>query len=213
MRITLITLYLLGSLVILAACTQEQPPRAEVVAATVAPPTLVAAPTAVPTTPPAATAIPATPAPIDAPAQPAPTTAPLPELDHHRGPSPYGAQFPEFEVVYDPALWEFVYDNGTGRQDQLVNRQDPTCVVWLQAGPIGMTPRGEEALGVHTWQVGGDHMAALDAYVALYSLRLDDGGYVIGVIFPNGEEYRAADKGTCQRLAEEVIATVEVVEG
>lgn len=209
---TFILAGLLWSLLFLAACGQNQPSQAEVVPVTPVPATVPAMPAAVATPVPTPEA-PNTPTPAAGVAtEPASIAAEEDAPVRYRGHSPYGTQFPDFEVGYDPAVWEFVHDNQTGRLDQLMRRDDPACVVWLQAGPIGMTQQGEETLAGRTWRVGGDYIDAVGAFVALYSLRMDDAGYVIGVILPDGEEYRTVDKPACQRMAEAVIATFEPVE-
>lgn len=208
MRTSLLFYYLLFMLLILAACAPNQPAPVDAPIATPTPnaaaQTLVPAPTA--TGLPAPEAVAASESPL--PAAPAAT-----EPVRYQGPSPYGAQFADFEVWYDPAVWEFVHDNNTGRQDQLYHREDATCSMWLQAGPIGVTPRGEATLAGRVWAVGGDTIDAVGAFVALYSLRVDDAGYVIGVILPAGEEVGSTNEGACRRAAEEVMDTFAIVGG
>ena len=67
------------------------------------------------------------------------TATPEADAGRYRGPSAYGST-PLFEVAYDPARWEYVEDDGSGRPSQLKHRTLTGCALWLRAGPLGATP-------------------------------------------------------------------------
>jgi hypothetical protein len=175
-----------------------QPPTSEATVeppATPAPAATVAAP--------AGTADPATAA--AATADPTTAAAATPTgLGRYQGPNPYRAT-PEFEVVYDPAMWEYVEDDGSGRQSQLKHTAMPGCAVWLRAGPVGATPVATVWRAERAWTI-----AQVQPDIILYSSPQDDITWIFGVMLP--ETYSGRGNSSCQDAAEQVIDTFRVLE-
>jgi len=90
---------------------------------------------------------------FDVPVTPALAETPGDGLAHYQGPNPYGVG-PSFDVGYDPAVWEYVEDDGSGRPSQLLHRELPGCVLWLRAGPVGMMTIASSSLAGLDWTIG-----------------------------------------------------------
>jgi hypothetical protein len=158
---------------------------------------------------------PALEAPVEPPATPAPAAtdsasagAAVPEPTasgpgRYRGPNPYRAT-PAFEVAYDPALWQYVEDDGSGRQSQLKHTSLPGCAVWLRAGPVGATPVATVWLAGRAWT-----LAQVQPNIIQYSSSQGDISWIFGVLLP--ETYSGRGNSNCQDAAEQVIDTFKVL--
>ncbi len=139
----------------------------------------------------------------------APTAAATPEprkgtVAHYQGPNPYRAT-PRFDVAYDTALWEYVEDDGSGRQSQLKHRLDPGCILWLRAGPVAANEVATVWLAKRAWT-----LSQVQSQVILYSAPEGDIGWNFGVLLP--EVYSGMGNSSCQDAAERVIDTFTAVE-
>jgi len=149
---------------------------------------------------------PATPAPAATVSASAGTTVPEPiasGLARYQGPNPYRAT-PAFEVAYDPALWQYVEDDGSGRQSQLKHTSMPGCTVWLRAGPVGATPVATVWLAGRAWTI-----AQVQPSIIQYSSSQGDISWIFGVLLP--ETYSGRGNSNCQDAAEQVIDTFKVL--
>ena len=123
---------------------------------------------------------------------------------HYQGPNSYQAT-PRFDVAYDAAVWEYVEDDGSGRQSQLKHRTDPGCTIWLRAGAVGTTEVATVWLAERAWTIG-----QVQSHVILYWAPEGDIGWIFGVLLP--EEYSGMGNSSCQDAAERVIDTFKIVE-
>lgn len=124
-------------------------------------------------------------------------------LVHYQGPGPYGST-PQFDVGYDPAVWEYVADDGSGRPSQLVHRELEGCSLWLRAGAVGATPLDTVQLGGREWAIG-----QVQPTVLLYATPPMDTVFVLGLTMP---DVAVRDgKNPCQEAAEVVIDTLREV--
>jgi hypothetical protein len=123
---------------------------------------------------------------------------------HYQGPNPYRTT-PIFDVAYATAVWEYVEDDGSGRQSQLKHKSDPGCAIWLRAGPVGATEVASVWLAMRAWT-----LAQVQPNVILYSAPEGDIGWAFGVLLP--EPYSGMGNSSCQDAAERVIDTFTVVE-
>ena len=149
---------------------------------------------------------PATPAPAATASASAGTAVPEPTasgLARYQGPNPYRAT-PAFEVAYDPALWQYVEDDGSGRQSQLKHTSMPGCAVWLRAGPVGATQMAMVWLAEREWT-----LSQVQSNIIQYSAAQGDIGWIFGVLLP--EAYSGRGNSNCQDAAEQVIDTFTVV--
>jgi hypothetical protein len=155
----------------------------------------------VPVTPPAAEVPPQTPAEALATVTPEPAGE---GVAHYQGPNPYGAT-PRFDVAYDAAVWEYVEDDGSGRQSQLKHRSLPGCAIWLRAGPVGATQMAMVWLAEREWVLSQVQSNAIQ-----YSSTQGDISWIFGVQLH--EAYSGMGNSSCQDAAEQVIDTFTVVE-
>lgn len=125
------------------------------------------------------------------------------ELAEYRGPNPYRAT-PEFTVKYDPAAWEYVAQDGLGREANLVHRGLPNCAIWLKAGPVGAQSAGTVQLAGYDWT-----LAQIQSNVISYSTPRNDIAFIFGVFLPDA--YIAEARSSCQQAFEEVLSTFQVV--
>ncbi|MFN8468474.1 MAG: hypothetical protein U0X20_23150 [Caldilineaceae bacterium] len=123
---------------------------------------------------------------------------------HYQGPNSYRAT-PRFEVAYDTSVWEYVEDDGSGRQSQLKHRSDPGCTIWLRAGAVGTTEVATVWLAERAWMIG-----QVQSHFILYWAPEGDIGWIFGVLLP--EEYSGMGNSNCQDAAERVIDTFTIVE-
>jgi hypothetical protein len=123
---------------------------------------------------------------------------------HYQGPNPYRAT-PRFDVAYDTAVWEYVEDDGSGRQSQLKHRSDPGCTIWLRAGAVGVKEMATVWLAERAWTIG-----QVQAQTILYTSPEGDISWNFGVLLP--EEYSGMGNSSCQDAAERVIDTFKIVE-
>lgn len=148
----------------------------------------------------------ATPAPVATGSAPAGTAALEPTtsgLARYQGPDPYRAT-PAFEVAYDPALWQYVEDDGSGRQSQLKHTSMPGCAIWLRAGPVAATPAATVWLAERAWTI-----AQVQPDIIQYSASQGDTSWIFGVLLP--ETYSGRGNSNCQDAAEQVIDTFQVL--
>jgi len=158
-----------------------------------------AAPSAPTAVPPVATVAPGAPVPT---APPPATTVASAGAQHYQGPNPY-RDAPRFDVAYEAAIWEYVENDGSGRQSQLKHRMLDGCALWLRAGPVDATPVANVWLAGREWtiaQVGPD--------IIQYSAPEGDIGWLFGVLLP--EPYSGRGNSDCQDAAERVIDTFQV---
>ena len=140
------------------------------------------------------------------PTSPAATTPVAPTaagVAHYQGPNPYRAT-PAFDVAYDAAVWEYVEEDGSGRQSQLKHRSLPGCAVWLRAGPVGATQMAMAWLAEREWTI-----SQVQSNIIQYSSAQGDIAWVFGVLLP--EAYSGRGNSTCQDAAEQVIDTFKVL--
>ena len=121
----------------------------------------------------------------------------------YRGPNPYRAT-PLFDVAYDAAVWEYVEDDGSGRQSQLVHRSLPGCAIWLRAGPAGATPMAMAWLAERPWT-----LSQVQSNIIQYSSPQGEISWIFGVLLP--EAYSGRGNSNCQDAAEQVIDTFKVL--
>jgi hypothetical protein len=122
---------------------------------------------------------------------------------HYQGPNPYRAT-PAFDVAYDAAVWEYVEDDGSGRQSQLKHRSLPGCAVWLRAGPAGATQMAMAWLAEREWTI-----SQVQSNIIQYSSAQGDIAWIFGVLLP--EAYSGRGNSNCQDAAEQVIDTFKVL--
>lgn len=122
---------------------------------------------------------------------------------HYQGPNPYRAT-PAFDVAYDAAVWEYVEDDGSGRQSQLKHSSLPGCAVWLRAGPVGATQRAMAWLAEREWTI-----SQVQSNIIQYSSAQGDITWIFGVLLP--EAYSGRGNSNCQDAAEQVIDTFKVL--
>lgn len=139
--------------------------------------------------------------PVTSPAAGVPAGA---AVAHYQGPNPYRAT-QLFGVTYDPAVWEYVEDDGSGRQSQLKHRSLPGCAIWLRAGPVDATQVALVWRAEREWT-----LSLVQPNVLQYSAGQDDTGWIFGVLLP--EPWSGLGNSTCQDAAEQVIDTFTVVE-
>ena len=145
---------------------------------------------------------------VEAPVTPAPAeTTPVAStaagVAHYQGPNPYRAT-PAFDVAYDTAVWEYVEDDGSGRQSQLKHRLLPGCAVWLRAGPVGATQRAMTWKAEREWTI-----SQVQSTIIQYSSAQGDITWIVGVLLP--EAYSGRGNSNCQDAAEQVIDTFKVL--
>ena len=143
----------------------------------------------------------------ETPAEAAAAVTPEPAEEtvaHYQGPNSYRAT-PRFDVAYDMAVWEYVEDDGSGRQSQLKHRSDPGCTIWLRAGAVGVTEVATVWLAERAWTIGQVQSQAI-----LYTAPEGDISWNIGVLLP--VEYSGMGNSSCQDAAERVIDTFKIVE-
>jgi len=165
-----------------------------------------AAGAALPPAPEATVEPPATPAPAATVSASAGTAIPEPTasgLARYQGPNPYRAT-PAFEVAYDPALWQYVEDDGSGRQSQLKHTSMPGCAIWLRAGPVAATPVATVWLAEREWTI-----AQVQPNIIQYSSSQGDISWIFGVLLP--ETYSGRGNSNCQDAAEAVIQTFQII--
>lgn len=136
---------------------------------------------------------------FDLPVTPPVSTPTGDGLSHYQGPGPY-ASSPTFEIAYDPTVWDYVEDDGSGRQSQLLHQALPGCSLWLRAGPAGATAVANASLAGYEWTIGQVQPAIL-----LYSVQQDDVAFIFGLMLP--EAYSAGAMSQCQEAAEAVISS------
>jgi hypothetical protein len=134
---------------------------------------------------------------------PAATAASTPGPATYRGPNPYRAT-PAFEVTYDPAVWEYVADDGSGRPSQLKHRAIAGCAIWLRAGPVGAQKMADVWLADRAWSLN-----LVQPKVIQYVSPQDDIAWIFGVML--NEEWSGRGNSMCQDAAELVIGTFKVV--
>jgi hypothetical protein len=125
-------------------------------------------------------------------------------VTHYQGPNPYRAT-PRFDVAYDAAVWEYVEDDGSGRQSQLKHRSLPGCAVWLRAGPVGATEVATVWRAERAWII-----AQVQSNIIQYSSAEGDINWIFGLLLP--EAWSGLGNSACQDAAEQVIDTFAVVE-
>ena len=130
----------------------------------------------------------------------APTAA---GVAHYQGPNPYRAT-PAFDVAYDTAVWEYVEDDGSGRQSQLKHSSLPGCTVWLRAGPVDATQRAMTWKAEREWTI-----SQVQSNIIQYSSAQGDIAWIFGVLLP--EAYSGRGNSNCQDAAEQVIDTFKVL--
>jgi hypothetical protein len=123
---------------------------------------------------------------------------------HYQGPNPYRAT-PRFDVAYDTDAWEYVEDDGSGRQSQLKHRSLPGCTIWLRAGPVDATEAATVWLAERAWT-----LAQVQSNVILYAAPEGDIGWIFAVLLP--EAYSGRGNSDCQDAAQQVIDTFTVAE-
>ena len=109
-----------------------------------------------------------------------------------------------FDVAYDPAVWEYVEDDGSGRQSQLKHRSLPGCAVWLRAGPVGATQMATVWRAEREWTI-----SQVQSNIIQYSSAQGDISWIFGVLLP--EAYSGRGNSNCQDAAEQVIDTFKVL--
>lgn len=123
------------------------------------------------------------------------------ELAHYQGPNPYTSS-PSFDVGYASSIWEYVADDGSGRESQLIHRTLPGCALWLRAGPVGTQNASTTILAGTEWTVG-----QVQPNILLYSMPKGDIAFTLGLLLP--EVYVESVKSPCQAAAERVIETLQ----
>jgi hypothetical protein len=131
-------------------------------------------------------------------------SSPLAHWVRYQGRTVYGEQVPEFVIWYDPVLWEYVQDDGSGRLEQLFSRDISGCRIWLQAGALAPKYLSKVNLAGQEW-----HMGLIGSYILYYWLTTESGSYGFWVTLP--EAYSPTAQSPCQRRAEAVLATLAVV--
>lgn len=124
-------------------------------------------------------------------------------LTHYQGPNPYRSS-PSFDVGYDPSVWEYVEDDGSGRQSQLMHRSLSGCSLWLRAGPVGAPDVSSASLAGYDWTI-----SQAQPNVLIYSTPQGDIAFIFGLILPDA--YSESAKSPCQEAAESVIETFKEV--
>ncbi len=125
-------------------------------------------------------------------------------VTHYQGPNSYRAT-PRFDDAYDTTVWEYVDDDGSGRQSQLKHRSDPGCTIWLRAGAVGATEVATVWLAERAWTI-----AQVQSQVILYTAPEGDISWNFGLLLP--EAYSGMGNSSCQDAAERVIDTFKIVE-
>jgi hypothetical protein len=182
----------------LLACEKENPPQPVKLTAT----STVVATVAIPSATPVATELP-TPTIRADEVSPASPLAETEGLEHFRGTNPYYPR-PLFDVWYDPAQWEFTPGDDLGHSPRLTNRYIPSCVLRLQAGPLGAPSVPGVRLADRDWFVNQVQAKAL-----LYATDEGSVAFFFGLTLP--DDYSSTVKSSCEIAAEAVINTFRVV--
>jgi hypothetical protein len=121
----------------------------------------------------------------------------------YQGPNPYRAS-PAFSVDYDPSVWEFVEQDGSGREPRLDHRGIAQCSVWLGAGPVGAEPVSTINLAGYEWTV-----SRVQQEILMYATPMDDIAFIFGLFLP--EPYATDVTSPCQQALEAVMQTFQIV--
>lgn len=123
------------------------------------------------------------------------------ELVKYRGYSGYGFEYPDFEVWYDPIIWEFVPDD-----NRLVYHNEPNCSLILQSGATDavISPPADITLAGRLW-----HYQLTFGNRLAYYTHFGNIVYIFDVSL--SEKYDETIKSICQQLAEEVLNTFTLV--
>jgi hypothetical protein len=121
----------------------------------------------------------------------------------YRGPNPYRPT-PMYEVTYDPAVWEYVADDGSGRPSQLKHRTMIGCTIWLRAGPVDAKEVAQVWLADRAWS-----LSQVQSNVIQYVAPQDGFAWIFGVLLP--EPFTGMANSNCQDAAELVIGTFKVI--
>lgn len=141
------------------------------------------------------------------PAAPPAASAPDPRgetVAHYQGPNPYRATT-FFDIAYDTSVWQYVEDDGSGRQSQLKHRSLPGCAIWLRAGPVDATEVATAWIAERAWT-----LSQVQSNILQYSSAEGDSNWLFGVLLP--EAWSGRGNSTCQDAAEQVIGTFTVVD-
>ena len=141
--------------------------------------------------------------PSGAAAEPEPITPTSRKLIHYEGPNPYRST-PMFGIDYDPSVWEFIEQDGSGREPRLDHRSIAVCSVWLGAGPVGAEPVSTINLAGHEWTV-----SRVQPEILMYTTPIDDIAFIFGLFLP--EPYATDVTSPCQQALEAVMQTFQVV--
>lgn len=145
-------------------------------------------------------AVTATPSPVSRETSPLLSST---ELISYQGEGPYQGIGAPFELLYDPAVWEFINEPDSF-QNRLSNHRESGCILRLQVGPVGSTTVGRVILADREWFIN-----QIRPSIISYILPVDTYAYIFAVELP--EDYRDGTKSSCQLMAEEVIDTFSVV--
>ena len=133
-----------------------------------------------------------------------PPTIPEQNWAVYRGANAYGAEYPPYEIRYDPSVWSLV--DAQTLQPRLIHREIPDCYLRLDAGPIGARRFASVQLAGREWA-----MAIVQPSILLYATQYQTIAFLFGVGMP--EAFSPISKSRCQVEAEEVMNTFSIVEG
>ena len=128
---------------------------------------------------------------------------PSTELISYQGEGPYQGLGAPFELLYDPAVWEFINDPDPFH-NRLSNLREPECIFRLQYGAVGSTTVDRVILADREWAIN-----QVQAKFISYISPADTYSYIFAVELP--EDYSDGAKSSCQLMAEEVIDTFSLV--
>lgn len=136
-----------------------------------------------------------------------PPVQPESPLQRYTGHSPYGPNFPDFTLDYDPTVWTLrADDDGSGEGDRLQNQAIEGCTFDLKSGSTETLDSRWRWIGDRWWI----EAKLSDAFLA-YSLRDENAGYYIfGLAVPELDPTDA--RQPCRRMTEQVLSTFAIVE-
>lgn len=115
----------------------------------------------------------------------------------YEGRSPYGEEFPQFTVGYNPHVWQLV----TGEQENILHHKAlPSCKVSLAAGAFGAFATEKVTLGDYSWDVAEVGRDGLH-----YSIPYETLAYMFDIFLPPDAE--ESERAECRAAAEQVIST------
>lgn len=128
-----------------------------------------------------------------------------PPLERYTGHNPYGPDYPDFTVEYDPTLWTLTPADEQSSWDWLHSQQMEDCALALSGGSTEVLDSRWRWIGGQWWVE-----AQVSDEIVDYSLHYADTYYIFSLAAPKVDPTNA--RQPCQRMAEQVLSTFAIVE-